>query len=103
MARRAVAGLSSETPVPAPSRLRSAAVLVPTAAGPKDFAVGVKVGTVSLMSNVTGGMLDTAAKFTGSIGKGLAQASMDKKYQAQREGLSACGGTLRARAPNPPG
>ena len=54
--------------------------------GPKDFAVGVKMGTVSLLSNVTGGVLDTAAKFTGSIGKGLAQASMDKKYQAQREG-----------------
>jgi len=51
-----------------------------------DFAVGVKMGTVSLLKNVTGGVLDSAGKITNSIGKGLAQATLDQKYQAQREG-----------------
>jgi len=54
--------------------------------GPMDFAVGVKMGTVSLLKNVTGGVLDSAGKITNSIGKGLAQATLDQKYQAQREG-----------------
>lgn len=56
------------------------------ARGPEDFAKGLGVGTASLLKGVGFGVLNTATKFTGAVGSGLAQVTMDDSYQAERQG-----------------
>lgn len=52
--------------------------------GPADFAKGMGVGTASLLKNSAAGLLEATSKITGSVGKGLAEATMDEKFQADR-------------------
>ena len=39
--------------------------------GPAEFGRGVAKGTVSLVTGALGGVLDSASKITGNIGKGI--------------------------------
>lgn len=52
--------------------------------GPDEFAQGVMRGGKSLADNVVYGLSDTVGKITGSVGKGLAELSMDSEYLAKR-------------------
>jgi len=71
------------------------------ARGPKDFARGLGVGSVSLVQNFGYGVLNTTSKITGSVSKGFAQVTMDEQYLAERDASkfanrnkSVAGGTL---------
>ena len=52
--------------------------------GPSDFAMGLTVGMASLLKSVGVGMLDTTSKITSSLGRGLAEATLDRNYQMMR-------------------
>jgi len=64
--------------------------------GPDEFAQGVLRGGKSLADNVLFGLSDTVGKISGSLGKGLAELSMDADYLATR--ASAAGNAGRTSA-----
>ena len=51
---------------------------------PQDLGLGIAKGASSFVKKSVFGFSDSMAKFTGSISKGLAAASLDKEYQDQR-------------------
>ncbi|GAM87826.1 hypothetical protein ANO11243_058540 [Dothideomycetidae sp. 11243] len=51
---------------------------------PQDLGIGIAKGASSFVKKSVFGFSDSMAKFTGSISKGLAAASMDKEFQNQR-------------------
>ncbi|KAI8333584.1 hypothetical protein BC941DRAFT_504565 [Chlamydoabsidia padenii] len=51
---------------------------------PQDFGIGVARGVGGLLQKTVFGLTDTLSKVTGSLGKGLAMATMDKKFQDRR-------------------
>ena len=51
---------------------------------PQDLGVGIAKGASSFVKKSVFGFSDSMAKFTGSMAKGLAAASLDKEYQDQR-------------------
>ncbi|KAL1297408.1 hypothetical protein AAFC00_004942 [Neodothiora populina] len=51
---------------------------------PQDLGLGIAKGASSFVKKSVFGFSDSMAKFTGSISKGLAAASMDKEFQDQR-------------------
>ena len=51
---------------------------------PQDLGLGIAKGASSFVKKSVFGFSDSMAKFTGSISKGLAAASMDKEFQASR-------------------
>lgn len=51
---------------------------------PQDLGIGIAKGASSFVKKSVFGFSDSMAKFTGSISKGLAAASMDKEFQDQR-------------------
>jgi hypothetical protein len=53
--------------------------------GPKDYGIGIVKGTQSLVRGSVYGIFNTAAKITGSIGKGVANLSTDLDYVQERE------------------
>lgn len=51
---------------------------------PQDLGIGIAKGASSFVKKSVFGFSDSMAKFTGSISKGLAAASLDKEFQDQR-------------------
>ena len=51
---------------------------------PQDLGLGIAKGASSFVKKSVFGFSDSMAKFTGSISKGLAAASLDKEFQDQR-------------------
>lgn len=51
---------------------------------PQDLGVGIAKGASSFVKKSVFGLSDSVSKFTGSISKGLAAASMDKEFQDSR-------------------
>ncbi|KAF9963917.1 hypothetical protein BGZ65_006327 [Modicella reniformis] len=51
---------------------------------PSDFGLGVVRGTSSLLKKTVFGFSDSLAKISGSVGKGLSAATMDKSFQERR-------------------
>ncbi|BFZ60577.1 Vacuolar protein sorting-associated protein 13 [Saitoella coloradoensis] len=51
---------------------------------PQDLGIGLAKGTASLVKKTVFGVTDSVSKFTGSISKGLAAATMDKQFQDSR-------------------
>ncbi|SMY22303.1 unnamed protein product [Zymoseptoria tritici ST99CH_1A5] len=51
---------------------------------PQDLGVGIAKGAGSFVKKSVFGLSDSVSKFTGSISKGLAAASMDKEFQDAR-------------------
>lgn len=51
---------------------------------PQELGLGIAKGASSFVKKSVFGFSDSMAKFTGSISKGLAAASMDKEFQASR-------------------
>ncbi|KAJ1325154.1 vacuolar protein sorting-associated protein 13A/C [Microdochium nivale] len=51
---------------------------------PEDFGVGIAKGAASFVKNSVYGFSDSFSKFTGSVGKGLAAATLDKQFQDRR-------------------
>ena len=51
---------------------------------PQDLGIGIAKGASSFVKKSVFGFSDSVSKFTGSISKGLAAASMDKEFQDQR-------------------
>lgn len=51
---------------------------------PQDFGIGLAKGTASFLQKTVYGFSDTFSKFTGSVSKGLASATLDSDYQEQR-------------------
>jgi len=51
---------------------------------PQDLGVGIAKGASSFVKKSVFGLSDSVSKFTGSISKGLAAASMDKEFQDAR-------------------
>ncbi|KAF8938290.1 hypothetical protein BGZ58_001218 [Dissophora ornata] len=51
---------------------------------PQDFGLGVVRGTSSLLKKTVFGFSDSLAKISGSVGKGLSAATMDKSFQERR-------------------
>ncbi|KXJ86769.1 hypothetical protein Micbo1qcDRAFT_218953 [Microdochium bolleyi] len=51
---------------------------------PEDFGVGIAKGAASFVKNSVYGFSDSFSKFTGSMGKGLAAATLDKQFQDRR-------------------
>lgn len=51
---------------------------------PQDLGVGIAKGASSFVKKSVFGISDSVSKFTGSISKGLAAASMDKEFQDSR-------------------
>jgi vacuolar protein sorting-associated protein 13A/C len=51
---------------------------------PQELGIGVAKGASSFVKKSVFGFSDSMAKFTGSISKGLAAATMDKEFQDQR-------------------
>jgi vacuolar protein sorting-associated protein 13A/C len=51
---------------------------------PQDLGIGIAKGASSFVKKSVFGFSDSVAKFTGSMSKGLAAASMDKEFQDQR-------------------
>lgn len=51
---------------------------------PQDLGIGIAKGASSFVKKSVFGLSDSMAKFTGSISKGLAAASMDKEFQDAR-------------------
>ena len=56
---------------------------------PQDLGVGIAKGASSFVKKSVFGLSDSVSKFTGSISKGLAAASMDKEFQDQRRNARA--------------
>lgn len=56
---------------------------------PQEFGLGLAKGTASLIRKTVYGFSDTFSKFTGSVSKGLASATMDAEYQSQRHKAKA--------------
>ncbi|KDE03795.1 hypothetical protein MVLG_05736 [Microbotryum lychnidis-dioicae p1A1 Lamole] len=52
--------------------------------GNRDLGIGIARGAGSLAKKTVFGVSDSMAKVTGSIGKGLSAATLDKEYQNQR-------------------
>lgn len=52
--------------------------------GNKDLGIGIARGAGSFAKKTVFGLSDSMAKVTGSIGKGLSAATLDKQYQSQR-------------------
>jgi vacuolar protein sorting-associated protein 13A/C len=52
---------------------------------PKEFVIGVRKGSTSLVKNSVAGIFNTASKITGSLSKGVAHLAFDKEYVRQRE------------------
>ncbi|KAG1472355.1 hypothetical protein G6F56_001588 [Rhizopus delemar] len=51
---------------------------------PQDVGIGIAKGVGGFMKKGIFGVTDSMSKFTGSIGKGLSAATMDKKFQEKR-------------------
>ncbi|KAK9674952.1 Vacuolar protein sorting-associated protein 13 [Basidiobolus ranarum] len=51
---------------------------------PQDLGIGIAKGTASFLSKMVYGFSDSFSKFTGSVGKGLSAATMDKAFQDRR-------------------
>jgi len=51
---------------------------------PQDLGIGIAKGASSFVKKAVFGVSDSMAKFTGSMSKGLAAATMDREFQAQR-------------------
>jgi vacuolar protein sorting-associated protein 13A/C len=51
---------------------------------PQDLGFGIAKGATSFVKKSIFGVSDSMSKFTGSISKGLAAATMDKQFQARR-------------------
>ncbi|KAH9840421.1 SHR-binding domain of vacuolar-sorting associated protein 13 [Teratosphaeria destructans] len=51
---------------------------------PQDLGIGIAKGASSFVKKSVFGLSDSVSKFTGSISKGLAAASMDKEFQDAR-------------------
>jgi len=51
---------------------------------PQDLGIGIAKGASSFVKKSVFGFSDSMAKFTGSMSKGLAAATMDKEFQDQR-------------------
>ncbi|KXH52336.1 hypothetical protein CNYM01_02152 [Colletotrichum nymphaeae SA-01] len=51
---------------------------------PEDFGIGVAKGAASLVKKSVYGFTDSFSKFTGSLSKGLAAATLDKQFQDRR-------------------
>lgn len=51
---------------------------------PQELGIGIAKGASSFVKKSVFGFSDSMAKFTGSMSKGLAAATMDKEYQDQR-------------------
>ncbi|KAF2858296.1 hypothetical protein K470DRAFT_221567 [Piedraia hortae CBS 480.64] len=51
---------------------------------PQDLGIGIAKGASSFVKKSVFGFSDSVSKFTGSISKGLAAASMDKEFQDKR-------------------
>ncbi|KAH7368024.1 vacuolar protein sorting-associated protein [Plectosphaerella cucumerina] len=51
---------------------------------PEDFALGVGKGAASFAKKTVYGFSDSFSKFTGSLSKGLAAATLDKQFQDRR-------------------
>lgn len=51
---------------------------------PEDFALGVGKGAASFVKKSVYGFSDSFSKFTGSLSKGLAAATLDKQFQDRR-------------------
>lgn len=51
---------------------------------PQDLGIGIAKGASSFVKKSVFGFSDSMAKFTGSMSKGLAAATLDKEYQDQR-------------------
>merc|ERR1711981_1170471 len=51
---------------------------------PQDLGLGIAKGAGSFVKKSIFGFSDSMAKFTGSVSKGLAAASMDKEFQDRR-------------------
>ena len=51
---------------------------------PQELGIGIAKGASSFVKKSVFGFSDSMAKFTGSISKGLAAATLDKEYQDQR-------------------
>ena len=60
--------------------------------GPDEFAQGVLRGGKSLAENTIFGLSDSVGKVSGSLGKGLAELSMDEDYLKRRASASAHAG-----------
>lgn len=56
---------------------------------PQDFGIGLAKGTKSFLKKTVFGFSDTFTKFTGSVGKGLASATMDPEFQEKRKNTRA--------------
>jgi vacuolar protein sorting-associated protein 13A/C len=56
---------------------------------PQDFGIGLAKGTASFLKKTVYGFSDTFSKFTGSVGKGLASATLDSQYQEERRRAQA--------------
>lgn len=52
---------------------------------PGELGIGIARGATSFVTKSIFGVSDSFSKFTGSIAKGLAAASMDKEFQARRQ------------------
>jgi vacuolar protein sorting-associated protein 13A/C len=51
---------------------------------PQELGIGIAKGASSFLKKSVFGFSDSMAKFTGSVSKGLAAATMDKEFQDQR-------------------
>ncbi|KAG5925451.1 hypothetical protein E4U42_004279 [Claviceps africana] len=51
---------------------------------PEDFGIGIAKGAASFAKKTVFGVTDSLSKFTGSLSKGLAAASLDKQFQDRR-------------------
>ncbi|ORX97315.1 hypothetical protein K493DRAFT_336590 [Basidiobolus meristosporus CBS 931.73] len=51
---------------------------------PQDLGIGLAKGTASFLSKTVYGLSDSFSKFTGSLGKGLSAATLDKAFQERR-------------------
>ncbi|TQS37082.1 hypothetical protein Golomagni_02454 [Golovinomyces magnicellulatus] len=51
---------------------------------PEDLGIGIAKGATSFVKKSIFGVSDSVSKFTGSIAKGLAEATMDKQFQDRR-------------------
>ncbi|CAG8629647.1 9806_t:CDS:10, partial [Dentiscutata heterogama] len=51
---------------------------------PQDLGIGIARGATSFVKKTVYGFSDSVSKFTGSIGKGLAAATLDKTFQDRR-------------------
>ncbi|KAG6015320.1 hypothetical protein E4U54_003712 [Claviceps lovelessii] len=51
---------------------------------PEEFGIGIAKGAASFAKKTVFGVTDSLSKFTGSLSKGLAAASLDKQFQDRR-------------------